>query len=113
MSIEQVARALPIQGLQPTTKLVLIGLANHDGDGGCWPSLATLARYAGCTTRTVRRCLRELEQAGLISTVANRGGTHRTPNDRRPNLYMLHLPDTWVAGRGGTWVSPEPSLEPS
>ena len=51
MSIESVAQALKPRSLTATQKLVLIGIANHDGDGGAWPSMTTLAGYAECSER--------------------------------------------------------------
>lgn len=141
MSIESVAKALNINGgLSATEKLVLIGIANHDGDGGAWPSIATLARYANCAPRSARRCVRRLEQLGLVETTKNAGGTKDTADDRRPNLYRLRIQqvvDNPVDGgtgesprdatggpgsppggdqgvqNGGTGESPEPSNEPS
>jgi hypothetical protein len=74
-----------------TAKLVLIGIANHDGDGGAWPSIATLARYAAVDTRNVQRAIKKLETLGEVKTLANQGGTHRTPDHARPNLYRFEL----------------------
>lgn len=91
MSIESVAKALHTHGLTATQKLVLVGIANHDGDGGAWPSMETLALYAECSERHARRTVRELEALGLVTTYLNQGGTATTPSDRRPNRYDLHL----------------------
>ncbi|WP_264032149.1 helix-turn-helix domain-containing protein [Cellulosimicrobium sp. SH8] len=159
MSVESMALALHHSRAKGTTKLVLLGIANHDGDGGAWPALSTLARYAGgVDERTVRRSLRELEALGEIRVHVNGGGDRSTPGDRRPNLYEVlvacpsncdrtarhRLVDggTSVSARptnggtrtssrgsdggtpvsergdvgvrdGGTWVSGEPSFEPS
>lgn len=129
MSIESVAKALNVDGLSPVQRLVLIGIANHDGDGGAWPSIATLARYACCSTRHVRNTIRELESMDLVSTARNEGGTSSTPSDRRPNLYRLNMtggnPSSSRGGNsatqrgepqfraGGNPSSSEPSLEPS
>jgi DNA-binding transcriptional regulator YhcF (GntR family) len=77
-------------GLSPTQKLILIGIANHDGDGGAWPAIATLARYAEVSERTVQRALRDLDKAGVIDIIIGGGGTHRTREDRRPNRYVIH-----------------------
>lgn len=106
MSIESVARALQPRGLSATQKLVLIGIANHDGDGGAWPSVATLAGYAECSERHARRTIRELEGMRLVTTAINQGGTSTTPSDRRPNRYDLHLDGgTQVSAGGGTGLS--------
>lgn len=75
-----------------TAKLILIGIANHDGDGGAWPSLRTLARYAGITdTRRIRRAIGTLENLGEIRREVMGGGTADTPSHLRPNLYHFKL----------------------
>lgn len=120
-------------------KLVLLGIANHAGDGGAFPSLETLARYANASERTVRRSLRHLEELGELRTYPQQGGCYaetcskehqHTRNDQRPNRYEVLVVDnpsdggTRVSAResergdnhgqnGGTRVSAEPSLEPS
>lgn len=122
-----------------TAKLVALGIANHDGDGGAWPSIATLAKYASVSERQVQRALRDLEADGVIEVAPQGGGTHKTPDMYRPNLYRLTLScppecdrtaqhkvrgDTHVTPQPGSGVtptsplgvtpmSPEPSLEPS
>lgn len=73
-------------------KLILVGIANHDGDGGSWPSVATLSKYAGgLDERNVRRHIRALEDLGEIESHIQQGGTHRTPEWGRPNLYSFRL----------------------
>lgn len=91
MSIEAMVWALEVQGLDPTDKLVLLGIANHaDRHGGnAFPSLATLAIYVGRSEQTVRRSIRRLEQIGLVAVVIQGGqGRHA---GRRSNLYQLSL----------------------
>lgn len=125
MSIESVARALQIPEMNPTAKLILIGIANHDGDGGAWPSVATLARYACVSERSVQGWLHTMESTGIISREINAGGDSRTRDDRRPNRYTIHWgistgvnpvaprdEERGEAGRadGVKPVSPEPSL---
>lgn len=73
-------------------RLVLIGIANHDGDGGAWPTVATLAKYAGnVSERTVRRAIGELAELGEIVVHLNQGGDRNVRPDRRPNLYEVVL----------------------
>lgn len=69
----------------------MIGIANHDGDGGSWPSIATLARYAGITERNVQKQITALIELGEIVRIVNDGGTHRTPEHMRPNRYRILL----------------------
>lgn len=101
MSIESVSRALNVDDARLTTteRFVLVGMANHDGDGGCWPAIATLARYTGITERSVQRAIGRLETLGYVTRQIGEGGTHQTRNDRRPNRYTLHL-------RGDASVTP-------
>jgi hypothetical protein len=133
MSVESITKVLNLSDdrLTPIQRLVLIGVANHDGDGGAWPSKATLARYAGTNQQTVRRALRALEGLGYIVTHINEGGRRDQRSDRRPNRYDLHLdhggasksprgddggaigaPDGGCLDEptGGAWTNPEPSL---
>lgn len=56
---------------------IYTGNGTHDA----WPSHETLAAELGCTTRSVRRILEELEQVGALS-IRLRAGTS--------NLYTLH-----------------------
>ncbi|MET0725943.1 MAG: helix-turn-helix domain-containing protein [Leifsonia sp.] len=142
MSVESLAIALHHSQATGTAKLVLIGIANHDGDGGAWPSVATLARYAGgVDTRNVQRALDKLIRLGEVRKEIQAGGDERVPDHRKPNLYrfLLACPhncdrtrnhrtrhqelfsdgvaDTppGVASAGGRVASapPKPSLEPN
>jgi hypothetical protein len=134
MSIEAMAISLHHSKTQGATKLVLLGIANHEGDGGAWPAISTLARYAGgVNRRTVQRAIQELIDLGEISCEVNGGGY----GDAKPNLYRVTLRcpqncDGSTAHRkteggglgvtpggglgvtgGAVWMSPKPSIEPS
>ena len=89
MSIESIAICLHHSKAAKTEKLVLLGIANHDGDGGAWPSIATLARYANCSERHVQRAIQSLVELGEIRVVDQAGGNDETRRDRRPNLYKV------------------------
>jgi|GEM_PF-2902817 len=62
--------------LSPMARLLYAVLASHDWatrkgkgrrrKGVVWPSQERLAALLGCSTRTVRRCLAELERHGYI-----------------------------------------------
>lgn len=76
-----------------TAKLVLLGVANHAGDGGAWPSVGTLATYANVSEREVQRALSKLIDAGELARHVQRGGTvdsHRHDFER-PNRYEVLL----------------------
>lgn len=137
MSVEQIAAALNHEhpGLSGTRKLVLLGIANHAAPDGtdAWPSIDTLARYAGVNRRNARKALGWLAEEGLIVVEEGRGGTHDTPDRYRPNRYRITLnpggslptsldrpggsetTSRGVAGdrSGGSQETPEPSIEPS
>jgi biotin operon repressor len=89
MSIESIAICLHHSKSAKTEKLVLLGIANHDGDGGAWPSVATLAKYANCSERHVQRAVANLVELGEVTIEKQRGGNDKTRPDRRPNLYKV------------------------
>lgn len=92
MSVESLAIVLNHSKAKGVARLVLIGMANHDGDGGIWPSVERLRRYAGgVDRRTVQRAVEQLVALGEVGRSLNEGGTRDTPADRRPNLYRLLL----------------------
>jgi len=91
VSIESVAIALHHSRSKGTAKLVLLGIANHDGDGGAFPKIATLAKYAGVHPRNVVKSLNALGALGEIVIHQSQGGTARTPDYVRPNLYEFIL----------------------
>lgn len=72
-------------------RLVMLGIANHDGDGGAWPSIGTLAKYAAASERSVQRAIRRLEELGEIKVYARAGGGMEVRGDRRPNRYDVLL----------------------
>lgn len=91
MSVESLTIALHHSKAQGTARVVLLGIANHDGDGGAWPSIATLARYANVSPRNVQRAIDQLIALKEIRRDLNAGGTPTTQATRRPNLYHFLL----------------------
>lgn len=91
MSIESVAIALHHSRATGTAKLVLIGIANHDGDGGAWPAVSTLAKYAGVDPRSVQRSIEKLEKLHEVRRFVQAGGDHRIADHQRPNRYQFLL----------------------
>lgn len=89
MSIEAMACVLHHSTLGGTPKLVLLGIANHQGDGGAWPTVATLAKYAHADERTVQRAIAACVAAEELRVVRNKGGAAATRDDRRPNRYTV------------------------
>ncbi|MEX0158208.1 MULTISPECIES: helix-turn-helix domain-containing protein [unclassified Microbacterium] len=91
MSIESVAIALHHSRATGSAKLVLIGIANHDGDGGAWPSIDTLAKYAGVAPRNVQMAIKKLEALHEVRRFVQAGGDHRIADHQRPNRYQFLL----------------------
>ena len=89
MSIESMAACLHHSKASGSDKLVLLGIANHDGDGGAWPSITTLAKYANISERSVQKCVDKLIELNEITRHINKGGNENTRGDRRPNRYEI------------------------
>lgn len=89
MSIEAMAVVLHHSSAVGTAKLVLLGIANHEGDGGSWPSMKTLARYANADVRTVQRAIGHLIEIGELKRGVQQGGDRHTPDAERTNLYRV------------------------
>jgi len=91
MSVEAMAIALHHSRATGSAKIVLLGIANHDGDGGSWPSIGTLAGYANIHPRNADRAVDQLERLGEVVTDTNGGGGRQTAEHMRPNLYRFQL----------------------
>ncbi|MFI7281697.1 helix-turn-helix domain-containing protein [Micromonospora chersina] len=72
------AALLASKDLRPNERLVLVAIAAHTNrDGLAWPSVGTIAEYAGVSARTVQRALAKLVQLGRlavrqVATIATR-----------------------------------------
>jgi len=94
MSIKAVSWALEVDMSDAIAKLVLIGIADkyNEERGFGWPSVKWLATVAGCSDRTIRRKLTDLQEQGYLAI------------DRRFNdtscyrLPMLGGTDTALSG---------------
>lgn len=91
MSVEAIAIVLHHSRATGTAKLVLIGIANHDGDGGAWPTKETLAKYAGVSPDgdNVRKAVKRLRALGEVRVHVQAGGTRDCPDEIRPNRYDI------------------------
>lgn len=131
MSIEAMTLVLHHSKASGVAQMILMGIANHQGDGGAWPSIATLAKYGKVSERRVQQIIRELEASGELVVGTMAGAMTATGPT---NLYYVNLccPDDCDgttnhrqgvksgADRGETHftpgvkpTSPKPSLEPS
>jgi hypothetical protein len=104
MSVESIAIVLHHSRAKGTAKLVMIGIANHDGDGGSWPSMQRLATYAGVDISQVKDAVHRLAGHGAgckpgcrkpvlevpeIEVHGGGGGQVNTPEHMRTNLYRV------------------------
>lgn len=93
MSIEVSATVWKHAPVDGSAMLLLLALADFaDEDGGCWPSIATLADRARCSERTVQRGLAEMEQAGFIAVETGSG-------PRGCNRYFVRVEAIRAASR--------------
>lgn len=72
-----------------TAKLLLVGIANHDGDGGAWPSVRTLAAYCNVDPSTVKRARKQLVALGEVEVHLQAGGPRDMEDHDRPNRYVV------------------------
>jgi len=86
MSDKQSHRAWELpESIRGAEFIIALALADQAGDDGiCWPSDETLAAKARIDERTVRRCIRSLEERGFLET---------RPMLGLPSVFILHLPD--------------------
>lgn len=91
MSVEAMSLALHHSNAKGTAKIVLLGIANHAGDGGSWPSVPTLAAYANVDERGVQRAIEQLIKSGEVRRDLQAGGLRGMADFDRPNLYHVTL----------------------
>lgn len=78
-------------GMTGYEKLILIDLWAYMGDTHhCFPSLETIARNLGCSSKTVDRHIHTLEEKKLVLIgTSQRNNTYYLPNDLHKNPYLL------------------------
>lgn len=88
MSIEAMNLVLNHSKATGRAKLVLLGIANHFGDNGAWPSIETLARYANASERSVKRDIQELIELGELTVDVNSAPVN---TQYKTNLYWINV----------------------
>jgi hypothetical protein len=88
MSIEAMNLVLNHSRATGRAKLVLLGIANHFGDNGAWPSIETLARYANASERSVKRDIQELIDLGELTVDVNAAPMK---SQYKTNLYWINV----------------------
>ncbi|MEV0733299.1 helix-turn-helix domain-containing protein [Polymorphospora sp. NPDC050346] len=100
MSVAVKEALLSTRDLGKNERAVAIAIAAHaNQEGNAWPSVATIADYAGCSERTVQRCLAKLVQLGRLVVSKVAGIATR--------VYRL------VTGQGVTNAGPGATNEPA
>ena len=85
MSIDALQWAFKRSTGKASTKLVLISLAERaNEDFECWPSIRRLEKDTELNSKTITRCLNELEEAGIIADTGRRKG-----KTSRVKIYQL------------------------
>lgn len=69
-------------------QMILMGIANHQGDGGAWPAISTLAKYGKVSERRVQQIIRDLEASGELRVDYQAGGK---TSSGATNLYQVIL----------------------
>jgi predicted transcriptional regulator/Na+-transporting methylmalonyl-CoA/oxaloacetate decarboxylase gamma subunit len=97
------------QALGPVDVLVYIALVKHaDGEGTCWPSMATIGKLARCTRQTVAKAIKHLEGCGYLQRTAR----YRPDGSVTSNVYKLIPIETKPYPVAQVDTSCNPSLHP-
>ena len=73
------------QTLSRVDILVYLAIAKHaDGEGTCWPSMATIGKLARCAREAVARSLTRLESRGYLKRSAPISPRRRCDFQRLP-----------------------------
>jgi len=98
MSVQALTWALATATPSPTTKLVLLLLANYaDEFGVAWPSVRRIGNESGLSERAIRNAIHALMDAGLLTKEHQR----RSNGSKTVDLYTLNLPAARGAASDG------------
>jgi hypothetical protein len=70
-------------------RLVLLAIADHQGEIGAWPSIATLAKMVNSSERSVQRDIQYLQSIGELKVEVQNAPTRK---QYKSNLYWVTLP---------------------
>jgi len=80
-------------------RLVLLAIADHQGEIGAWPSISTLARMVNSSERSVQRDIQYLQSIGELTVEVQNAPTNR---QYKSNLYWVTLPGVTESHSGVT-----------
>ena len=69
-------------------RLVMLAIADHQGELGAWPSLATIAKMVNASERSVQRDIEYLQNIGELEVHYQKAPTR---NHYKSNLYFVKL----------------------
>jgi predicted transcriptional regulator len=70
-------------------RLVLLAIADHQGEIGAWPSIETIASMVNASERSVQRDIQKLHDMGELVVLWRQAPTR---NRYKANLYWVNLP---------------------
>jgi len=70
-------------------RLVLLSIADHQGEIGAWPSIATIAKMVNASERSVQRDIQHLQAIGELRVEVQ---SAPTKSQYKSNLYWVTLP---------------------
>jgi len=80
-------------------RLVLLAIADHQGEIGAWPSVATLAKMVNSSERSVQRDIQHLQAIGELRVEVQNAPTK---TQYKSNLYWVTLPRVTESQSGVT-----------
>ena len=80
-------------------RLVLLAIADHQGEIGAWPSISTLAGMVNASERSIQRDIQELVALGELQVEVQNAPTNR---QYKSNLYWVTLPGVTGGASGVT-----------
>ena len=89
MSIQVMQAVWQHSQSQGRARLVLLAIADHQGEIGAWPSIQTLAKMVNASSRSVQRDIQELQELGELKVEIQSAPTNR---QYKSNLYWVILP---------------------
>ncbi|EEB7061214.1 GntR family transcriptional regulator [Salmonella enterica subsp. enterica serovar Muenchen] len=77
-------------GMKLSSVAIMARLADFSSDeGGCWPSIETIARQLGAGPSTIRTAIAKLEKDGWLTRTQRRNGNRNASNVYRLNVAKL------------------------
>jgi hypothetical protein len=99
MSIEVMNAVWKHSKAEGRARLVLLAIADHQGEIGAWPSIATLSKMVNASERSVQRDISELVKLGELLVEVN---SAPTKTQYKSNLYWVLLPGVTDPASGVT-----------